>query len=101
MISVDGGTEPVWAPNGRELFYRDQEWMMAVSVETEPRFEAGKSRPLFEAPFADSEAAYPNFDITPNGQDFIMIQTKVESAASRLLVVTNWFEELKARAPSQ
>jgi serine/threonine-protein kinase len=101
LISVGGGTEPVWAPNGRELFYRNQEWMMAVSLETEPSFEAGKPRPLFEAPFADSEAAYPNFDITPNGQSFIMIQTKVESAATRLLVVSNWFEELKDRAPSQ
>jgi serine/threonine-protein kinase len=101
LISVGGGTEPVWAPNSRELFYRNQEWMMAVSLETEPSFEAGKPRPLFEAPFADSEAAYPNFDITPNGQSFVMIQTKVESAATRLLVVSNWFEELKRMVPTQ
>jgi hypothetical protein len=75
--------------------------MMAVSLTTEPRFEVGKPRALFEAPFAASEAAYPNFDITRNGQSFIMVQSKVESAATQLVVVLNWFEDLKARVPSQ
>jgi Tol biopolymer transport system component len=97
LISVGGGTEPVWGVYGRELFYRHQEWMMAVSVETEPRFEAGKPRPMFEAPFADSEAAYPNFDVTRNGQGFIMIQTNVESAATRLLVVSTSFTTRQPR----
>lgn len=100
-ISVRGGTEPVWAPNGRELFYRNGEWMMAVSIETQPRFAAATPRPLFEAPYAESGAAYANFDVFPDGNRFIMIQSKVEAAASRLVVVLNWFEELKARVPNE
>jgi serine/threonine-protein kinase len=98
-ISVGGGTEPVWSPNGRELYYRNKEWMMAVNIETEPRFVAGKPRMMFEAPYAESAAAYPNFDITPDGNRFIMIQNTLESAATRVVVVLNWLEELKARVP--
>jgi dipeptidyl aminopeptidase/acylaminoacyl peptidase len=99
QISTGGGSEPVWAPHGRELFYRHEEWMMSVTVETGSGFTAGKPRPLFEAPYAEVGAAYPNFDITPDGR-FVMIRSKLESAATRLIAVLNWFEELKLRAPT-
>ena len=42
QISTEGGTEPVWNPNGRELFYRSGDKMMAVDIATQPRFAAGK-----------------------------------------------------------
>jgi serine/threonine-protein kinase len=98
-ISVGGGTEPVWSPNGRELYYRNKAWMMAVSIEMEPRFAAGKPEMLFEAPYAESTAAYPNFDVAPDGNRFIMIQSTLESSATTVVVVLNWFEELKSRVP--
>ncbi len=41
QISSQGGTEPVWAKNGRELFYRNQEEMMVVGIETKPEFKPG------------------------------------------------------------
>jgi eukaryotic-like serine/threonine-protein kinase len=51
QISTDGGTEPVWNPNGRELFYRSGDKMMAVDIATQPGFAAGRPRVLFEGPY--------------------------------------------------
>src|SRR5438045_1736008 len=47
QISAEAGTEPVWNPNGRELFYRNGEEMMAVDVATATIFSAGKPKLLF------------------------------------------------------
>ena len=47
-ISTEGGNEPVWSRNGRELFYRSGDAMMAVDIVTSPMFAAGKPRRLFE-----------------------------------------------------
>ena len=51
QISTDGGTEPAWNRNGRELFYRSGDKMMAVDIATQPSFAAGKPRMLFEGPY--------------------------------------------------
>ena len=48
LISTEGGTEPAWNRNGRELFYRSGNKMMAVETTTQPTFTAGKPRVLFE-----------------------------------------------------
>jgi Tol biopolymer transport system component len=50
LISTAGGDEPLWAPDGRELFYRDGDKLMVVSVETEPELSPKSPRVLFEAP---------------------------------------------------
>src|SRR4029077_18250032 len=51
QISNEGGTEPVWNPNGRELFYRSGEKMMAVDVSSEPNFSVGKAKMLFRGTY--------------------------------------------------
>jgi serine/threonine-protein kinase len=99
-VSTEGGDEPVWAPHGRELFYRNQEWMMGVSLETEPQFSLGKPTLLFETAWADDGEGIANYDISKNGQEFIMIRSEEESAATRLIFVLNWFDELKRLVPT-
>src|SRR5262249_17289502 len=49
QVSTEGGTEPVWARNGRELFYRSGRKMMAVDIATGPAFAADNPKMLFEA----------------------------------------------------
>jgi hypothetical protein len=44
QISSDGGTEAVWAPSGRDLFYRNRDQMMAVAITMDPTFSAAKPR---------------------------------------------------------
>jgi hypothetical protein len=48
QISTEGGVEPVWARNGRELFYRNGDKMMTAAIETGPVFAAAKPKLLFE-----------------------------------------------------
>jgi Tol biopolymer transport system component len=100
QISTDGGTEPVWNPNGRELFYRIGDKMMAVDIATQPSFTAGKPRMLFEGQYVPTPATFPNYDVSPDGQRFLMLKP-IEQAVgpTQINVVLNWFEELKRRVP--
>jgi serine/threonine-protein kinase len=99
QISSDGGTQPVWARNGREIFYRRGSRMMAVAVETEGRFRHAKPTVLFDVPMAFSGSTVDHYDVTPDGQRFVMIEGEDGSAATQIHVVLNWFEELKERVP--
>ncbi len=102
LISTEGGTEPVWNPHGRELFYRSGDKMMAVEVTTQPGFSAGKPRLLFERHYLPTPATFPNFDVAPDGQRFLMLKpSEQEQAATQINVVLNWFEELKRRVPAE
>ena len=98
-ISTEGGSEPLWAVTGRELFYRNGDKMMAVSLETRPAFAVSKSRLLFEAPYAHISGDIPNYDVAPDGQRLLMVQENRQKATvTQLNVVLNWFQELKQRA---
>ena len=92
-ITTDGGSVPVWAPSGRELFYQNGDSMMVVPIENEPTFTSGKPQVLFSGSFRNNVR---NFDISPDGQRFLMIkdvtQTLEPSARDAITVVLNWAE---------
>ena len=101
QISTQGGTEPVWNPNGRELFYRSGNKMMAAEVVVHPSFAVVQARVLFEGPYATvakrvSEGA--GYDVSQDGLRFLM--DKQNGEATHINVVLNWFEELKRSTPS-
>ena len=102
QISTEGGTEPVWNRNGRELFYRSGDKMMAVDIATQPGFAAGKPRMLFEGPYVPTPATSPNYDVSPDGQRFLMLKPseQAQAAPTQINVVLNWFEELKQKVPT-
>ncbi len=99
QISGGGGNEPVWASNGRELFYRNQDLMMVVNITSEEPFQASRPQPLFEASYDDAGVASRGYDITPDGQSFIVVRSERDSVATQVHVTLNWFAELKRRAP--
>jgi serine/threonine-protein kinase len=102
QVSTQGGTQPVWNSNGKELFYRSVNKMMVVVVEASaaPDLKLSQPRPLFEQQYAfGSGITIPNYDVSPDGQRFVMI--KDESSASRLNLVLNWSEELKRLVPTK
>jgi len=102
QISTEGGTEPVWNPNGRELFYRSGNKMIAVDITTQPGFAAGKPRVLFERQYVPTPLTSPDYDVSPDGQRFLMLKS-IESAGSaptQINIVLNWFEELKQKVPT-
>ena len=96
----EGGTQPVWSPDGKELFYRSGNQMMVVPIKTQPTLDAGKPRVLFEGPYRSSAISlnYQYYDIDPDGQRFLMI--KEDREAGQINVVLNWFEELKRLVPT-
>jgi Tol biopolymer transport system component len=102
QISTEGGTEPVWNPNGRELFYRSGDKMMAVDIVTQAGFAAGKPRILFEGKYEPSPLTNPNYDVSPDGQRFLMLRPSEteQTAPTQINVVLNWFEELKQKVPT-
>jgi eukaryotic-like serine/threonine-protein kinase len=100
QISTEGGAEPVWNPNGRELFYRSGDKMMAVEITTQPSFSAGKSKVLFEGRYQPTPATLTNYDVSPDGQRFLMLKPSEQAQAlTQINVVLNWFEELKRKVP--
>jgi serine/threonine protein kinase/Tol biopolymer transport system component len=101
QISTEGGTEPVWNPNGRELFYRSGDKIMAVDITTQPSFAAGKPRMLFEGRYEQAPFPIADYDISADGQSFLMLKpSEQEAAPTQINVVLNWFEELKHKVPT-
>ena len=101
QVSSDGGTEPVWARSGRELFFWSGDRMMAAPVAGDREFSAGKPMPLFEGRY-ERPFARANYDVTPDGRYFVMVKgTGQESRASQLNVLLGWAEGLKPETRAQ
>jgi eukaryotic-like serine/threonine-protein kinase len=105
-ISTAGGYSPLWSPDGRELFYRSGDAVMAVRVETEPAFNPGKPTVLFRGAYYTPLAGVTPWDISPDGKRFLMLQKAASAGTptaaevpSKINVVVNWLEELKQKAP--
>ncbi len=101
QISTEGGTEPVWNPKGHELFYRQGQKMFAVDYSAEPTFSAGKPKVLFEGPYVQTPRSFPDYDVSPDGQRFLMLKAPEQGQApSPINVVLNWNDELKQKVSS-
>jgi dipeptidyl aminopeptidase/acylaminoacyl peptidase len=100
LVSTEGGTAPMWARDGKELFYRNGPKLLAVRVETKPAFALGKPRELFESSTRVSGGyGLPDYDVTADGRRFLMIPLPPEATRNRINVVLNFDEELKRRVP--
>ena len=98
LISTEGGREAVWNRNGRELFYRNGDKMMAVDITTRPAFSAGKPRLLFEGRYVPAAPTAPQYDVTSDGQRFLMLKPiEQETSAPQISVVVNWIADLERR----
>jgi len=101
-VSIGGGAEPVWPRDSRDLFYRNGDKMMAVAIETEPELSVGTPRLLFEGRFLE-KGPVPlrrNYDVSADGQRFLMIQREQDLVPTEIIVILNWFEELKRLVPT-
>jgi serine/threonine-protein kinase len=93
QVSVDGGTEPVWAHSGRELFYKSRGNQVAVAVDTEGTFSRGDEVALFPLRDFYQFSVHRSYDVAADGERFVMI--KNPEAETELVVVENFFEELR------
>lgn len=97
-VSTNGGNDPLWSPDGREMFYFEGKNFMSVEIRTKPAFDAGPPKKLFEGKFASGFNR--NYDITPDGQRFIMSAYTQPDKPMQINIVLNWFDELKRLVPS-
>ncbi len=102
QISTEGGREPVWARNGRELFYRNNHGMMAVEIVAEPTFVARKPRLLLKEQYDTLPMPTANYDVAADGRFVMMKEAGLsdKSARTQIHLVLNWFEELKRLVPT-
>ena len=99
QISTESGSEPMWSRDGTELFYRVGTKLMVVPVTSSPSFTPGSPRELFDVPVDEAGSLYANYDIRPDGRQFVMIRSENGSAAGRIHVVLHWLDELARRVP--
>jgi serine/threonine-protein kinase len=98
QVSASGGANPLWSRNGRELFYINGRGEMAsVPIAAGPTFNAGESRSLFSVGNYTVGGNAGVYDVSPDGKRFLMIRPMAGVGETELVVVQNWFEELKQR----
>jgi serine/threonine-protein kinase len=104
QVSIGGGAEPLWSPSRDELYYRSIDGLrvMRVPFRTEPGFAAQAPQLLFEGPFVTCCPWGRTYDITPDGERFLMIRdAENRTAPLEFEVVLNWFEELRETMAAQ
>ena len=102
QISMTGGTRPLWARSGRELFYLDaSNTLNAAPIQASgSTFSAGKPARVFEARYS---TPFPprSYDVSPDGRRFLMMKDgppgDPNATPASMVVVEHWFEELKQR----
>jgi Tol biopolymer transport system component len=98
-VSAEGGSEPVWAPGGRELFFRNGDTLFAVPVSTAGAFTAEKPRAAVRGAFEPGINGYPNYDVARDGSRFLLVKALAQREPPlQLVLVPDWRGELQAKA---
>ena len=97
QVSTNGGFEPLWSRDGREIFYvAPDNDLVAVEVNTTAGFSTGKRQVLFGTEGYRRNFSHRGYDVTPDGRRFVMIHD-VGRATGDLVMVDNWLAEAKRR----
>jgi serine/threonine protein kinase len=94
QVSVAGGYTPAWRRDGRELYYANDQQLMAVDVtEKGGSLQLGTPHLLFKAPMVDGPAG--PYSASADGQRFLIHQSVIQASTEPLTLVTNWPADLK------
>ncbi len=97
QVSVDGGQAPVWAHDGRRLFFMKNDSLWAVDVATSAGFRAGAPREILKGPYVLRTAPFRNFDVLPDGR-FVLVRRRTDVETPRKLeIVVGWTSLLDSR----
>ena len=95
QITTDGGVEGTWSRDGKEIFFRSGRQLLAVPVEAGATFSAGKARVLFEGDYVLGPPGIANYDVSPDGGRFLMVEGAYAASTPSLVFVENWAFDLK------
>jgi len=99
QVSTDGGTEPLWSRDGRELFFQNGAQLMGVTVSPGAAFSAGPPHLVHEGRFFRTINGNTSWSVTPDGKRFLRIQqVEPEQPITHFDLVLNWFSELQQRS---
>ena len=104
QVSTNGGYSPLWSPDGKELYYRNGDTVIALPIKSGTGLEFEKPIILFEGSYKNMSLWTVHnrlWDINRDDNRFLMLKnTAPESEnTSEIKIVLNWFEELKERVP--
>jgi serine/threonine-protein kinase len=101
QISTGGGFAPLWSHNGQEIYYRNDRSLMAVAVRTTPTFAPAAPQMVFRlADYVLAGTRGIRYDVAPDGRFLLMKDEDGRETRDRIVVVQNWFEELRRLVPS-
>ena len=98
-VSINGGEQPVWSRDGQGIFFRRGNRMLSVEVVSDPALSVSQPVEVFEMPIESGNGfgTTPHYDISPDGTKFLAV---TERPTTEFKVITNWFEELTSRVPT-
>ena len=100
QISTGGGTQPVWTRNGRELLYVASDGnLMSVPLQPGTSFDFGNATRVMDLSEYNLAAPRRNYEVSPDGQRFVLAKDDQQQGAARINVVLNWVEDLKKKIP--
>ena len=91
----------MWTRGERELIYRNGNEVMSVSIEREPRFTLSAPRVLFRGRYVPARPPSGSqwYDVSPDGEQFVMIRPDPKAEPKKIQIVLNWFDELERPVP--
>jgi tRNA A-37 threonylcarbamoyl transferase component Bud32 len=95
QVSLEGGSEPLWSPQGDEIFYRSGDVMMAAAVRTQPAFEVTGRTRLFQGQYQTGGFRDQDYSVSSDGKTFAMLE-RVVGARQAMVVTLNWFDQFRA-----
>jgi Tol biopolymer transport system component len=94
QVSVDGGLEPVWSPDGTTLYYRHDDEFLAATLTTKPGLAVARREVLFKGDYPVT-TGHANYDVAPDGKHLLLLRPVSDSV--RAIVVHDWASEFRAK----
>jgi hypothetical protein len=99
QLSPDGGEQPAWSRDGRELFFRSGNRMMALAVRSGPHPDFGRPSVLFTGSYHDNLAPSRSYDVAPDGSFLMITEPTGDELPREIRVVLGWTRELESQVP--
>ena len=84
----------MWSRDGELLYFRSGRKLMSAAVRTAPNFTAERTAPVLEGDFAKGPFGLAGYDVTDDGERFVMIRERYAAGVVEVVVVLNWLSQL-------
>jgi serine/threonine-protein kinase len=94
QVSIDGGVEPMWSPDGTRLYYRHNDEFLAATLATKQGLAVAGRETLFKGDYPVT-TGHANYDVAPDGKHLLLLRPVSDSV--RAIVVYDWASEFRAK----